>query len=66
LNSYFYIYTRLQPKGKGPVIIAIPTGAMGNSVAGFFAQRMGLNIQLILGTNDNDVIAKLFETGALS
>ena len=46
------------------VSFAVPSGNFGNIFAGHVARRMGLPIrQLILGTNENDVLAEFFRTG---
>lgn len=51
---------------KGPddqVSFAVPSGNFGNIFAGHVARRIGLPIrQLILGTNENDVLAEFFRT----
>ena len=47
------------------VSFAVPSGNFGNIFAGHVARRMGLPIrQLILATNENDVLAEFFRTGA--
>jgi len=75
--SFFYSYFRAT-EAKAPahsdqkqsdshkhpkVVISVPTGAMGDGVAGYLAQRMGLPFEMILATNENDVIARFFHTG---
>jgi threonine synthase len=46
------------------VSFAVPSGNFGNIFAGHVARRMGLPIrQLILATNENDVLAEFFRTG---
>ncbi len=46
------------------VSFAVPSGNFGNIFAGHVARRMGLPIrQLILATNENDVLAEFFATG---
>lgn len=44
--------------------VAVPTGNFGNIFAGYCARQMGLPIgQLILATNNNDILCEFFNTG---
>lgn len=46
------------------VSFAVPTGNFGNICAGHIARQMGLPIrQLVLATNENDVLREFFDTG---
>jgi threonine synthase len=50
-----------------PVSFAVPTGNFGNVLAGYAAKRMGLPVdQLIVGSNANDILARFFDTGAMT
>lgn len=45
---------------------AVPTGNFGNIYAGYAARAMGLPIEkLIVGSNRNDILTRLFETGRM-
>ncbi|AEH90001.1 threonine synthase [Mesorhizobium opportunistum] len=47
-----------------PVSFTVPTGNFGDIFAGYAAKRMGLPIErLVIATNDNDILARTFETG---
>jgi threonine synthase len=47
-----------------PVRFAVPTGNFGDIFAGYAASRMGLPIErLIIATNVNDILARMFATG---
>jgi threonine synthase len=47
------------------VNFCVPTGNFGDILAGYAAQRMGLPIeQLIIATNDNDILARTVATGS--
>jgi threonine synthase len=49
------------------VRVAVPTGNFGEIFAGYVAWRMGLPIdKLVLATNENDILARYFETGVYS
>lgn len=47
------------------VNFCVPTGNFGDIFAGYVAKSMGLPIdQLIIATNQNDILARTFDTGA--
>jgi threonine synthase len=47
-----------------PVSFTVPTGNFGDIFAGYAAKKMGLPIdRLVIATNDNDILARTFETG---
>jgi threonine synthase len=49
---------------SGKVSFAVPSGNFGNICAGHVARMMGLPIeQLVLATNENDVLDEFFRTG---
>ncbi len=65
---YFYGYFRaIEKTGNkfmSPVSFSVPSGNFGNILSGFFAKKMGLPIEnLILATNENDVLDEFFKTG---
>lgn len=48
-----------------PISFSVPTGNFGNIFAGYMARRMGVPIdRLILATNENDILARFFQTGS--
>jgi threonine synthase len=50
-----------------PVAFSVPTGNFGNVYAGYAAQRMGLPVShFVVATNSNDILARFFETGAMT
>jgi len=60
-KSVFEVQART---GAGTVEVAVPTGNFGNVLAGWYALRMGLPIErLLLATNENDILARFFQTG---
>ncbi|HNX27719.1 MAG TPA: threonine synthase, partial [Phycisphaerae bacterium] len=53
--------------GAKTVRIAVPTGNFGDVLAGWYAVKMGLPVsKLILATNENDILARFFNTGRYS
>ena len=62
---YFHAAFRVMERtGADRVQFSVPTGNFGDIFAGYLAWRMGLPIErLILATNENDILARCFETG---
>ena len=61
---YFKGYFAATQKDSQQVSFAVPSGNFGNIYAGHVARRMGLPIrQLILASNENDVLHEFFRTG---
>jgi len=62
---YFYGAFRVMAQtGARTVRIVVPTGNFGDIFAGYLAARMGLPIsRMILATNENDILARFFNTG---
>jgi len=53
--------------GRESIRVCVPTGNFGNIFAGWLAREMGAPIsQLILATNENDILARYFRTGEYS
>jgi threonine synthase len=49
------------------VRVCVPTGNFGNILAAWYATRMGAPIsQLVLATNENDILSRFFNTGIYS
>jgi threonine synthase len=50
--------------GASRVSFAVPTGNFGDILAGWYAAQMGLPVEtLVLATNENDILARFFNTG---
>lgn len=61
---YFKGYFAAAPSIGAPVSFSVPSGNFGNICAGHIARMMGLPIhQLILATNENDVLDEFFRSG---
>ncbi len=53
--------------GAPRVSFSVPTGNFGDILAGWYAAQMGLPVgQLVLATNENDILARFFNTGTYS
>jgi len=64
LVYYFYGYFRATASNAEEISFSVPTGNFGDILAGHVARRMGLPIRnLILATNENDVLEEFFKTG---
>ncbi len=65
---YFYSAFHVQRiTGTTQTRVCVPTGNFGDILAGWYAGRMGLNLsQMILATNENDILARFFNTGVYS
>ena len=62
---YFKGYFAATKSNDEQVAFSVPSGNFGNICAGHIARMMGLPIgQLILATNENDVLDEFFRTGA--
>jgi threonine synthase len=62
---YFAAYLQTPGAAHGvPAVFAVPTGNFGNILAAEYARRMGLPIsELVLASNDNDILPTFFRTG---
>jgi threonine synthase len=61
---YFKAYFAATQSNEQQVAFSVPSGNFGNICAGHIARQMGLPIgQLILATNENDVLDEFFKTG---
>ena len=64
---YVWAANRVVGPNGGPVSFTVPTGNFGNILAGWYAKRMGLDVdQLVVASNRNDVLTRFFETGSLA
>jgi len=63
---YFWAALKLGAPNR-PVAFTVPTGNFGNVYASYAAQRMGLPIShFVVATNSNDILARFFESGAMT
>ena len=66
---YFFssgLYVMAQT-GAPRVSFSVPTGNFGDILAGWYAAQMGLPVgKLVLATNENDILARFFNTGTYS
>lgn len=69
LQTAYYIYAsaKVHNACSKPANFVVPSGNFGNIFAGYIAKQMGAPIgKLIVTSNENDVLPRLFETGAMS
>ena len=53
--------------GADTIRVCVPTGNFGNILAGWYAMQMGAPIsQLVLATNENDILSRFFNSGVYS
>ena len=58
----YYVYALLQVGGRAA--FAVPTGNFGNIFSAMMVREMGVPIEkLVLATNENDILARFFQTG---
>jgi threonine synthase len=63
---YFWAALKLGAPER-PVAFTVPSGNFGNVYAGYAARAMGLPIShFVVATNSNDILARFFETGAMT
>jgi len=63
---YFWAALKLGAPEQ-PVAFTVPTGNFGNVYAGYAARRMGLPVShFVVATNSNDILARFFESGAMT
>ncbi len=61
---YFSGYLQAVKNIGEEVDFIVPTGNFGNIMSGYIAKKMGLPVRrLIVATNENDVLDRLFKTG---
>jgi threonine synthase len=61
---YFFASAVALGAPERSVAYAVPTGNFGDAFAGYVARQMGLPIErLIVGTNGNDIMSRMIETG---
>ena len=57
----YYVYTAAQLSEQ--ISFVVPTGNFGDILAGYYAKKMGLPIELVIASNHNDILPRFFETG---
>ena len=61
---YFAGYLQVAKNVGDPVDVTVPSGNFGNILSGYIAKQMGLPIRnLIIATNENNVLDVLIQTG---
>lgn len=60
---YVYAYTRVIHDPSEILTVCVPSGNFGNGLAAYIAHKMGLRLNIIVATNENDVLCEFFNTG---
>tara|TARA_B100000686_G_scaffold355147_1_gene470405 strand:+ start:2975 stop:4375 length:1401 start_codon:yes stop_codon:yes gene_type:complete len=61
---YWHASINLRNKGYENISFVVPTGNFGNVFAGWVAAQSGLEIKnLVVATNQNDILTRFFKTG---
>jgi len=64
---YFYAWLKVTESAPKEVVFSVPTGNFGDIFAGYVAKRIGLPIEkLILATNENNILARMVNSGDYS
>lgn len=64
---YFYAGLQMRKTGTDNLRFSVPTGNFGDVLAGWYAKQMGLPVEeLILATNENDILSRFFNSGVYS
>ena len=64
-QTVYYVYAA-QQLGWRQTSFSVPTGNFGNVLAGWIAREMGTPIHsLVVGSNQNDILTRFFETRAM-
>ncbi len=62
---YLYAWFQLSESERRDCIFVVPTGNFGNVLAGWLVRKMGLPVSgFRVATNQNDILHRLFQTGA--
>eukprot|EP00937_MAST-01D_sp_MAST-1D-sp2_P000936 g936.t1 len=66
-SYYVWCYLQLSPRADAQAAFFVPTGAFGNAMGGYLAQRMGLPIsRIVCATNANDIVHRTLSTGDMT
>lgn len=60
----YYVTTAIQfDAAQNTPTFIVPTGNFGNVFAGYCARKMGVDLKLVIATNENDILTRFFESG---
>ena len=64
IHAYLELVRRDEIELGAPIYLAVPSGNFGNALGGYYAIKMGLPIEkLLISTNNNDVLSDLINHG---
>ncbi|KAI5305621.1 hypothetical protein KEM56_003841 [Ascosphaera pollenicola] len=65
VHSYFSLVKSPNYNSSYPIRVVVPSGNFGDIMAGWFTKKMGLPIQkLIISTNENDILDRFLRSGS--
>jgi threonine synthase len=63
-QTLYYFEAAARMRGRGPLVIAVPSGNFGNLCAGLMAWKLGLEVRaFVAATNANDTVPEYLDTG---
>lgn len=60
---WVYAYLQAHKSSNQRVMFSVPSGNFGNALSAYIAKKMGLPVDIVIATNDNDVLHEFFVTG---
>lgn len=60
---WVYAYLHSHKSSNQRVMFSVPSGNFGNALSAYIAKKMGLPVDIVIATNENDVLHEFFVTG---
>lgn len=60
---WVYAYVHSHKSSNQRVMFSVPSGNFGNAMSAYIAKKMGLPVDIVIATNENDVLHEFFVTG---
>lgn len=64
-QTAYWVYASLEASAAGHerIVVAVPSGNFGNALSAYIARRMGCPIDILVCTNENDILDVFCKTG---
>jgi threonine synthase len=63
-SAYFQFTKQQKQQNEASMQFVVPTGNFGDVLAGYYAKRLGLPMEnLVVATNENDILQRFWKTG---